>query len=751
MENEKGMPENSSNGPGGPSDRWRFAFDIGGTFTDLVIADADGRVSVDKCLTQPADITAAVVEGFGRLTTRGRVAPAAVHEVISGATTVVTNMIIERKGAPTGLIATAGFADIIEIGRELRYDVYDLTASFPDPLVPRDLRREVAERVDAEGAVVTPLDEAETRQALTDLAAAGVTSVAVVFLHSFKNPDHERRVREIAAEITPDLFVSLSSDVLPEVREYERTVATVLNAYVRPNIGRYLSAIENALGGAGIDVSLRIMQSNGGVISRDYAEQQPLRMLESGPAAGALAAAHVAASAGLTDILSFDMGGTTAKACMVADGEPDITTEFETARVHRFKRGSGLPVRLPAMDMIEIGAGGGSIARVDQTGLLKVGPSSAGADPGPACYDLGGTLPTVTDAAVVLGFLDPAATLGGDVNIRRDLAEEAIRRHVAEPLGLDIVESASGIHRIVCENMASAAKVHAIEKGKDIRNSAIVAFGGAGPMHAREVARRIGIRRIVVPPDAGVLSAIGLLVAPAKVDAVQSRYARVGAVDWPAVGGAFDAMRGSVRDVLAGVAAATSAGTDSGTSADAGPGTSAGADSGTSAGADSGDDGITYAYAADMRYVGQGFEVRVPLGAAADLTDDALSDAFRATYSGKYGHHLDDVDVEALSWRVTGTAAVPWADVVSFADTMGDAKINMPRRPVYFADVGGYVETPVFAHAALPRPGDGNGPAIIEQTSCVVVIGPGDSYAVDGRGNITITLAPAADGGAGAP
>ena len=739
------MPEPSSNGPGGPADRWRFAFDIGGTFTDVVIADAGGRVSVDKCLTRPADITAAVVEGFRRLTTRGGVAPEAVHEVVSGATTVVTNMIIERKGAPTGLIATAGFADIIEIGRELRYDVYDLSAHFPDPLVPRDLRQEVAERVDADGAVVIPLDEAATGRALVDLAAAGATSVAVVFLHSFKNPDHERRVREIAAEVTPDLFISLSSDVLPEVREYERTVATVLNAYVRPNIGRYLSAIEDALRGTGIDASLRIMQSNGGVISRDYAEQQPLRMLESGPAAGALAAAHVAshvashvndhvathvndhvashvnedvaASAGLTDILSFDMGGTTAKACMVADGEPDITTEFETARVHRFKRGSGLPVRLPAMDMIEIGAGGGSIARVDQTGLLKVGPTSAGADPGPACYDRGGTLPTVTDAAVVLGFLDPAATLGGDVNIRRDKAEEAILRHVAEPLGLGVVESASGIHRIVCENMASAAKVHAIEKGKDVRNSAIVAFGGAGPMHAREVARRMGSRRIVVPPDAGVLSAIGLLVAPAKVDAVQSRYARVGAVDWPAVGGAFEAMRGSVRDVL--------------TAASAGP----------SSGAD--DDAITYAYAADMRYVGQGFEVRVPLGAAAELTDEALADAFRATYAGKYGHHLDDVDVEALSWRVAGTAPVPWADVISFSDSAEGAEISAPTRPVHFADAGGYVETPVFAHGALPRPSDGVGPAIIEQTSCVVVVGPGDSYAIDGRGNITITLAAA--------
>ena len=708
------MPDTSFDACGGSSDAWRFVFDIGGTFTDVVIADADGRVSVDKCLTRPADITWAVVEGFRRLLARGGIAPEAVHEVVSGATTVVTNMIIERKGAPTGLIATAGFADIIEIGRELRYDVYDLTARFPDPLVPRDLRREVTERVDAEGAVLRLLDEDGAREALAGLAAAGVTSVAIVFLHSFKNPTHERRVRDIAAEVAPDLFVSLSSDVLPEVREYERTVATVLNAYVRPNIGRYLSALESAFGDAGVDATIRIMQSNGGVISRHYAEQQPLRMLESGPAAGVLAAAHVAVSAGYANILSFDMGGTTAKACMVTDGEPDITTEFETARVHRFKRGSGLPVRVPAMDMIEIGAGGGSIARVDQTGLLKVGPTSAGADPGPACYGLGGTLPTVTDAAVVLGYLDAAATLGRDVAIRPDLAEEAIRRHVADPLGLDVVESASGIHRIVCENMAAAAKVHAIERGKDVRNYAIVAFGGAGPMHVREVARRINSRRIVVPPDAGVLSAIGLLVAPAKVDAVRSQYARAGAVDWAAVGRAFDAMRDSVRDVLLG--------------------------------SDVAGDAIAYAYSADMRYVGQGFEVPVSLGTSTVLTDDAIVDAFQGVYADKYGHHLNDVAIEILSWRVIGTAPVSQRGVVSFIDGIAAEAQGAVSRPVYFADAGGFVDTPVFAHAALARPSEGEGPAVIEQTSCVVVVGPRDRFAVDGRGNIIITLAPPAEG-----
>ncbi len=690
---------------------WRFVFDIGGTFTDVVAADAEGRIAVDKCLTRPDDITRAVVEGFLRLSARENIPPEAVQEVVSGATTVVANLIIERKGAPTGLITTAGFADVIEFRQELRYDVYDLTAVFPDPLVPRHLRREVPERVDAEGNVITPLDEIAVRDALRDLAADGVTSVAVCFLQSYRYPAHEERVGAIAAEVAPDLFISLSSEVLPEIREYDRTVATALNAYVRPNIGAYLRALERALKGAGIDATLRIMQSNGGIISRRFAEQQPLRMLESGPAAGALAAAHTARAVGLDHVLSFDMGGTTAKTCLVSGGEPDITTGFETARVHRFKRGSGLPVRLPAIDMIEIGAGGGSIARIDQTGLLKVGPESAGADPGPACYGLGGVRPTVTDAAVVLGYLDPEASLGGAVAIRPQLAEQAIRDDIAGPLGIGVVEAASGIHRIVCETMASAAKIHAVEKGRDVRRYAMVAFGGAGPMHAREVARRMNCSRIVVPPDAGVFSAIGLLVAPAQVDAVRSRHARLGAVDWDAVGRDIDDMRGALAAVLRE--------------------------------SDATEDAIAFRYSADMRYVGQGFEINVPLGNPRfPMADDEVVAAFHRAYAGRFGHHLDDVAVEALSWRVEGAAPAAWAGVTGRRrDGEGKTKKNAVR-PVYFPDVGDFIDTPVIADAALGRPQDAQGPVVIEQSNCTIVIGPGDRYSVDAEGNLMITLAP---------
>ncbi|MEA2934181.1 MAG: hypothetical protein QOD74_827, partial [Variibacter sp.] len=458
---------------------FRFGFDIGGTFTDLVLSGSDGSVFVGKCLTNARDITTMLLDGLGSLLNEHGLSTDQLHNVIAGATTFVTNLIIERKGARTALITTAGFRDIIEIAREIRYDVYDLTASYPDPIVPRELRIEIKERVDNTGTVLVALDEGSVEDAVRRLAHEGVEALAVCFLHAFKNPAHEKRVGEIASRIAPEMMVSLSSDVLPELREYERTIATAVNAYAMPQARNYLHQIEKRLASGGAGATLRIMQSNGGIISREIAERVPLRMLESGPAAGALAAAHLARQIGLSEVLAFDMGGTTAKACLVSSGEPELTTEFEAARVHRFKRGSGLPIRLPIIDLIEIGAGGGSIARVDETGLLKVGPTSAGADPGPACYGRGGQDATVTDAAVVLGYLDPNCRLGGEVTVDADLAREAIRNAVGAKLGLGIVEAAAGIHRIVCEHMAAAAKIHAVEKGRDVRAYALLAFGGA--------------------------------------------------------------------------------------------------------------------------------------------------------------------------------------------------------------------------------------------------------------------------------
>ena len=688
---------------------YRFGFDIGGTFTDVVASGADGDVHVGKYLSQPDAITQAVVDGLTELIEREDIPRDKIQEVISGATTVVTNLIIEGKGASTGLVTTEGFPDLIEIAREMRCDIYDITARLPEPVVPRRWRKEVSERIDHEGNVVIPLDEDGARRAIEELSADGVTSIAVCFLHAYLYPDHEKRVRGIAAEVAPEMFVSLSSDVLPEIREYERTVATALNAYVRPYIGRYLEELEQGLGDIGVNATLHIMQSNGGVISREFAETMPLRMLESGPAAGALAAAHVAGLAQLDDVLSFDMGGTTAKSCLISGGRPEITLEFETARVQRFKKGSGLPVKLPVMDMMEIGAGGGSIARVDDTGLLKVGPTSAGAMPGPACYGLGGEEPTVTDAALVLGYLDPTAKLGGQVALHPDRAEEAIEKFIAEPLGMTLMEAASGVYRIVCENMASSAKVHAVERGKDIRQYTLVAFGGAGPMHAREIARRLGCQRILVPPNAGVFSAIGLLVAPVMTDAVRTFYTRVDSTDWAEIDGIY----ADLAELTSGALIQTGIPSDQ----------------------------ITFERSADMRYVGQGFEVTTPLpGTFGSDTSEVAVQSFYSTYDELYSHHLTNVDVEALTWRLRATAPPPSPPITRKVNGTDAGNAPEAERRVYFPDLGEYHEVPVYDDADVSVGQEFSGPALIEQSGCTTAVGPNECFTADEHGNLLISL-----------
>jgi N-methylhydantoinase A len=630
--------------------------------------------------------------------------------VVAGATTAVTNLVIERKGARTGLIATAGFRDVIEIARELRYDLYDLTAPGPDPVIPRDLRVEVNERVDATGAVIQEPADADIEQAIRTLVAGGARAIAVCFLHSFTNPHHELRVKAIAQRIAPTVPVSLSSEVLGELREYERTTATVLNAYVMPMVGSYLGAIENGLRAMGINATLRIMQSNGGVISRDLAERMPIRMLESGPAAGALGAAHAARLAQTPDVIAFDMGGTTAKACLVSDGKPSITTEFEAARLQRFKKGSGLPVRLPTVDLIEIGAGGGSIAHVDATGLLKVGPQSAGSNPGPACYGLGGTRPTVTDAALLLGYLDPQGNLSGAVRLRPELAAQAIEEHIARPLGLTVIEAANGIHRIVCEHMAAAAKIHAVENGRDVRRYTLLAFGGAGPIHAREVARRTGCKEMLVPANAGVFSAFGLLVAPMKVDMVRTRFTRLAAIDWEGIETLLCGMEATLRAEL------------------------------QSAGVPMHE--IHFRRAADMRYVGQGFEVETEL--PQKMTPSALPGieaGFNRTYSARFGKHLEGQRIEAVNWRVEGFAEAPATPQRPGFDGAAAVPVVPARsRPAFFPDIHTFVETPVLAEASLTAGAMHEGPALVEQAGSTVVIGPGDRFCMDQFGNLRITV-----------
>src|SRR5262245_31094459 len=488
--------------------------DIGGTFTDFVLIDeASGQVMTGKVLTRTDDLAAGVLDGVRELLARHRIAGSAVRKVVHG-TTLATNALIERRGARTALVVTRGFRDILELARESRYDIFDIDLRVPPPLVPRRHVFEISERLAADGSVVQPLAIGEVGGIVEAIAAENIRAVAVCLLHSFRNPDHERALAAALHAKAPDLAVSLSSDVMPDLREYERASTAVANAYVQPVVRSYLDRLAEGLRAAGIAADLMLIGSDAGTSSRDAALRYPVRLVESGPAGGALAASFLGRRAGEPDVIAFDVGGTTAKVCIIDGGVPERADQFEVARVHRFAKGSGLPLKVPVIEMIEIGAGGGSIARVDELGLLRVGPDSAAANPGPACYELGGELPTVTDADLVLGYLDADFFLGGRMPLSRDRAAEAIRRHVAEPLRISPTRAAWGIHAVVNDNMARAARVHCLERGKDSRDYVLLAYGGAGPVHAAQVAAALGMRRVMYPLRAGVMSALGFLAAP---------------------------------------------------------------------------------------------------------------------------------------------------------------------------------------------------------------------------------------------
>src|SRR5216117_3647068 len=521
----------------------RLGVDIGGTFTDLVVIDeATGTARVGKVLTTPKDPAHGVEEGIRALLDDAGVRPDEVRAVVHG-TTLATNALIERKGAKTALLTTEGFRDALEIGREGRYDMYDLFIDPTSPLVPRHLRREVPERLLADGSIARAIDEVAARRVLAELAQDGVEALAICLLHAYVNPAHEARLVALAHEAMPGVFVSCSSEVVPEIREYERASTTCANIYVAPLMARYLEDLERRLAGLGIPGQLYIMQSSGGIAVPPLARRLPVRLIESGPAAGALAAAQAAGQRREPKLLSFDMGGTTAKACVIDDGVPLVGREFEVARADRFKKGSGLPIRVPVIELLEIGAGGGSIARVDRMGLLKVGPDSAGADPGPACYNLGGRFPTVTDADLLLGYLDAEFFLGGRMRLDREAARRSVEEHVARPLGLDVTGAAWGIHRLVNENMAAAARIHGIERGRDLRQYPLFAFGGAGPVHCWQVAKILKVPRILIPFGAGAMSAYGLLAAPLAFDFVRTGRQRLDRADWPAINRLFAEMR----------------------------------------------------------------------------------------------------------------------------------------------------------------------------------------------------------------
>jgi N-methylhydantoinase A len=681
----------------------RLGVDIGGTFTDLVLLDeVTGAVSVGKILTTPKDPAHGVETGIQQLVGEVGVPPSRIRAVVHG-TTLATNALIERKGARTALLTTRGFRDTLEIGHEGRYDMYDLFIDPPAPLVPRHLRREVDERVLVDGEVVCELDEAAARALVAELRDEGVEAIAVCLLHAYLHPAHERRLARIVEEVAPGIALSCSSDVVPEIREYERTSTTVANVYVAPLMARYLEDLERRLQEIGIPGTLFIMLSSGGIALPPDARRVPIRLVESGPAAGALAAAQAARAMGEPRLLSFDMGGTTAKACVIDGGAPLVAREFEVARADRFKKVSGLPVRVPVIEMIEIGAGGGSIARVDRLGLLKVGPDSAGADPGPACYGLGGRLPTVTDADLVLGYLDAGFFLGGAMRLDRDLAARAIDEGVARPLGLSLTDAAWGIHRVVNENMAAAARIHGIERGRDLRSYPLFAFGGAGPVHCWQVARILRVPRLYLPFGAGAISAYGLLAAPLAFDFVRSFPQRLDGADWEAINRLYDEMETEGRAILAA----------SGVTGDA----------------------VTVTRTAEMHYVGQGHEVEAPVppGRLGAGSLPAITSAFEAAYSALYHRLPQGVAIDAMNWRLT--VAGPAGDVrMAVRAGAGGAAPRAAvkgQRSAYFAEATGFVSTPVYDRYALAPGTVFGGPAIVEERESTAILGPGARCRVD--------------------
>jgi N-methylhydantoinase A len=687
---------------------YRVGIDIGGTFTDMLLVGEDGTAVVGKTLTT-ADPSLAVENALGPALENGAVKTSERGTLIHG-TTLVTNALIERKGALTALLTTVGFRDAVEIGREHRYELYDLNLELPKPLVPRHLRFDVPERVAADGSVLQTLDERFVRRLVTELRDKGIKAVGVCYLNSFRNPSHERRTAEIITEVAPEIRVSLSSEVVAEIREFQRTSTTLVNVYVQRRVSDYLAHLQARLDKIGFAGSFFVMLSSGGIATRETASRFPVRLLESGPAAGALAAAQAGILAGHRDLLSFDMGGTTAKLCVIEDGQPLKTHEFEVDRVYRFRKGSGLPVRIPVIDMIEIGAGGGSIARVDSLGLLKVGPESSGAVPGPVCYRQGGTEPTVTDADLVLGYLDPHYFLGGKMKLDLDGARKALRGLGAK-LNMTAEQVAWGIYQIVNENMANAARAHLGERGKDPRRLPIYAFGGAGPVHGYRVAEILRLPTLISPFGAGVGSTFGLLAAPLAFDFVRSAYSRLDQTDWRFANGLLDEMAGEGRRILV----------SSGLAANA----------------------ISYQRTADMRYVGQGHEVSVmlPDGALGLEHLTPIANAFEETYRALYGRKGPDVPLEVINWRVVASGPRPAMNFKLSRDTANHTDTRKASRSAYFPEHGRYVDTAVYNRYALTPEMKFDGPAIVEERESTLIVGVGGHARVDERLNVIVEVA----------
>ena len=680
---------------------WSLAIDIGGTFTDAVLRSDDGALVVDKTLTTHKDLLEGFFRGMNLVLGKAGVAPEALDGVVVHATTVVTNALIERKGSITALVVTKGFRDVLAIRNEHRYDMYDPQIEFADTLIPRELTFEVDERTLADGEALKPVDREEVRALARRLKAEGVVSVAVCLLNSFRNPANEQAVAEVLRAEAPDIYISLSSSVAPQIREYPRASTTAVNAYATPITEPYLRGLRAGLEDAAVSNRPLIMLSSGGVIGAEVAGRNPVRMIESGPAAGALAAAYFAERLGLDRLMSFDMGGTTAKACLIEGCKPLVAGVFEVDRMYRFAEGSGMPLTIPSIDMIEIGAGGGSIAHVDRLGLLKVGPRSAGSEPGPACYGRGGTDATVTDADLVLGLLDADNFLGGDMPLDLPAAQGALDRLAAQ-LHVSREQAAAGVHRIVAEAMAGAARAHATDRGVDHRGLPLLAFGGAGPVHACAVGELLQSTAVIFPPQASVLSAFGSLVTPIRLDLVRSALRPLAALDWAEVDRLAGEMEAEALEAL------------------------------TAAGAEPSE--IRWSYGADLRYAGQQNEVGVTFEGDPRRSRDAeaIRAAFAAAYFAQYGVNPDHVPVELVSWRLTARGALDQAQAPRVnATTQGQAK-GARRIPLW----AGAPQTPLYDRASLAVGQRIEGPALIEERETTLVLPPGWVGEVDAIGCI---------------
>lgn len=697
----------------------KLAFDTGGTFTDFAMTEDDGTILLHKVLSTPDAPARAVLQGVDELLAKIRARDAGKTGTtgtggalqILGATTVVTNAVLERRGVHTAFITTDGFQDMLRIRTEGRYDLYDLRIQYPEPLVSRELCFGVEERIAADGTVIKALDEDGVRTIARALLEKGVQSVAVCLLHAYKYAQHERRVAELLAEVAPEISVSLSSTVCPEVREYDRASTTVVNAYTRPMMVGHVNHLERELSQRGVQGQLLWMTSSGGVVPSSTASRTPVRLIESGPAAGAVAAADYARKAGEASVLSFDMGGTTAKLCLIPNGQPMVANDLEVARHERFRKGSGFPLKIQSIHMIEIGAGGGSIAARNKMGLLSVGPRSAAAAPGPACYGRGGTEPTVTDADLLLGFLNENSFLGGDFSLDKPAAEAAMAR-LADELGISAERCAWGIHDMVNESMAEAASMQATDSGVDPRALPLIAFGGAGPVHAYGVARKLGIRKVICPLGAGVTSAIGLLGAPVAADLSASLPMRVSAWNPSAVNVVKASLAEQGREVVLASKVPV--------------------------------DHISFSYTVDMRHVGQGYEISVALPDLDPATPAFIAELmarFHANYVALYGRAVSGTDAEVITWRIRASgpkSEVSLAGLRSPAAADRDARKG--TRPVFFSELGRYVDTPVYDHYALVPGVPVEGPAIIEQRESTVVMGPNASASLDAQHNLIMLL-----------